>query len=145
MKNNANNNGKQRGVRKLSGGVTGKGFQPGQSGNPTGRPRTRGLVSALKAAVSQVLPNGQTVEEIIADVLIDEALNGKRRVVAINSIYDRIEGRPKQSIDVNEKRGAEALSKLTDDELIAEIKEKLASFEADRAIDASSGQSSEVV
>lgn len=43
MQDNAHNNGKQRKARKLPGGITGKGFQPGQSGNPDGRPRTRGL------------------------------------------------------------------------------------------------------
>jgi hypothetical protein len=62
MKNNASNNGKQRRVQKLSGGVTGKGFQPVQSGNPSGRPWTLGVVNALDAAVSQELPNAQTVE-----------------------------------------------------------------------------------
>jgi len=49
MKNNVQNNPKQQKAQKLRGGVTGKGFQPGQSGNPNGRPRTRGLVVALKA------------------------------------------------------------------------------------------------
>jgi hypothetical protein len=48
-----------------------------------------------------------------------------------------IEGRPKQSVDVSDKRAAEEVSKLTDDEPIAEIKEQLASFEADGAPDAS--------
>jgi hypothetical protein len=58
-------------------------------------------------------------------------------MATINSIYDRIEGRPKQSIDVSDKPGAEEVSKLTDDELIAEIKQEPASFEADRAADVS--------
>jgi hypothetical protein len=122
MKNNAKNNGKQRGERKLPGGITGKGFQPGQSGNPTGRPPTRGLVNALKFAVSQQLENGQTVEEAIAKVLIDEALYGKHRVAAINSIYDRIEGRPKQSIALDYEQHREELAGMTDDELIAALK-----------------------
>jgi hypothetical protein len=62
MNNYGKNNGKQRRVRKLSGGVTGKGFQPDQSGNTSGRPWTLDVVNALDAAVSQELPNAQTVE-----------------------------------------------------------------------------------
>lgn len=45
MKSNAKINRKQHGTEKLSGGVTGKGFQPGESGNPNGRPRTHVLVN----------------------------------------------------------------------------------------------------
>jgi hypothetical protein len=50
-------NGKQRRMRKLSGGVTRKGFQPVQPGNPTGRPRTQELVNTLRAAVSRARTN----------------------------------------------------------------------------------------
>src|SRR3972149_11230009 len=34
---------------KLFGGVTGKGFLPGQSGNPKGRPRGSGITDRLRA------------------------------------------------------------------------------------------------
>src|SRR5579863_6830754 len=41
---------------KMLGGVTGKGFRPGQSGNPLGRPRKGPLTDCYKAVVEQPLP-----------------------------------------------------------------------------------------
>jgi hypothetical protein len=66
---NGNNNVKQREGGKRLGGVTGKGFMPGQSGNPKGRPRTKGLLNALKAAFGKMDDDGRTVEELLIDAL----------------------------------------------------------------------------
>ena len=131
MKNNADNNGKQRKPTKVPGGITGKGFHPGQSGNPQGRPRTRGLVNALKSAVEQELPDGRTVEEALADTLIEEGLNVKNRLAAISAIYDRIEVKPSQSLDLNDTRRQERdeLAKMTDAELAKALREELAAIE----------------
>jgi hypothetical protein len=124
MKNNARNNGKQRRERKLPGGITDKGFQQGQSGNPNGRPRTHGLVNALRIAIVQELRDGRTVEEAIAEALIEEALHGKHRVAAINAIYDRIEGKPRQPITLDEEREREQdeVARMTDAELAEELR-----------------------
>jgi hypothetical protein len=119
MKNNAKNNGKQRKSEKLPGGITGKGFQPGYSGNPNGRPRTRGLVSALKTELEKELEDGRTVEEALAQVLIEEGLHGRNRLAAVNAIFDRLEGKPKQSIDVRDAADDDG------DKSYAEIKEEL--------------------
>src|SRR5262245_23879738 len=96
------NNGKQRSKTedRLLGGCTGRGFMPGESGNPMGRPPSKGLVNALREAVSQVDKTGRSVEQLLADVLIFEAIKGKHRLAAINSIYDRLEGKPRTSIEV---------------------------------------------
>ncbi len=96
--NNVNNNAKQRRV----GGITGKGFRPGQSGNPKGRPPTTGLLEALKAEMRVVLEDGRTVEESLARALVHEALHGRRKLTAIAEIFDRLEGKPKQQLDLND-------------------------------------------
>ncbi len=87
------------------GGVTGKGFRPGKSGNPRGlpgRPRTRGLLAALKAELGIVGKDGRTTEQQLAAKLVHEALKGRYKRAAIAEIFDRIEGKPKQQLDVND-------------------------------------------
>ena len=59
--------------RKL-GGITGRGFVPGRSGNPGGRPKSHGLLEALRAAIDVVAHDGKTVEERLVTVLLEEAL-----------------------------------------------------------------------
>lgn len=110
--NNEENNAKQR----LRGGITGKGFRPGQSGNPKGRPPTRRLVNALKAALGEVRKDGRTMEQAIAGELVREALRGRRKLAAIAEIFDRIEGKPRQQVDLNDI--TEEFSGRTDEELL---------------------------
>jgi uncharacterized protein DUF5681 len=85
----------------MLGGCNGLGFLPGKSGNPGGRPRSKGLVNALRAKLSESRPDGRTTEEHLVSALIEEALRGKHRVAAIEAILDRLEGKPKQQLDVN--------------------------------------------
>lgn len=99
-KNNAGINGKQPAVKKL-GGVTGKGFMPGQSGNPNGRPRTRGLLVQLKAELGEVT-KGRSAEELIAQKLVNLAKRGN--LAAIRECFDRLEGKPRQAFDLNDER-----------------------------------------
>jgi hypothetical protein len=98
--NNVEKNDEQREEPKQLGGITGRGFLPGRSGNPNGRPRTRGLVNALHAKVSETGTNGLTVEEQFVDVLVHEALRGRHRLAAVEAIFDRLEGRSRQHIRV---------------------------------------------
>jgi hypothetical protein len=90
---------KQRKQKQL-GGVTGAGFMPGQSGNPKGRPLTKGLLTALRNKVSEVDANGRTIEARLVEVLVNEALDGKNRLAAVEIILDRLEGRSRQRLEV---------------------------------------------
>ena len=86
----------------MLGGCTGLGFRPGKSGNPAGRPRSKGLVNALRAKMGESRPDGRTTEEHLVSALIEEGLRGKHRVAAIEAILDRLEGKPKQRLDLND-------------------------------------------
>jgi hypothetical protein len=65
------------------------------NGNPKGRPHTKGLLAALRSKVAEVDANGRTVE-----ALLQEALRGKHRLPAVEMIFDRLEGRARQTIEV---------------------------------------------
>jgi hypothetical protein len=74
---------------------------PGRSGNPNGRPRTSGLLNVLRETVQSVTEEGRTVEERLVEALIEEALAGKHRLAAIVAVFDRLEGKPKQSVEMS--------------------------------------------
>jgi hypothetical protein len=112
---NVEKNIEQRVARKQRGGITGRGFLPGQSGNPSGRPCVKGLVRALHAKVAEITPNGRTVEQQLVDVLVQEALHGRHRLAAVATIFDRLEGRARQQIEVADV--TKELRDKSDDEL----------------------------
>ena len=93
-------NAEQHGRQKQLGGITGRGFLPGHSGNPKGRPHTKGLLSALRLKVAEIAADGRTVEEHLVEVLVQEALRSKRRLPALEMIFDRLQGRARQQIEV---------------------------------------------
>jgi hypothetical protein len=100
--NNVGNNLKQPEQSKQLGGITGRGFLPGRSGNVNGRPKTNtGLVNAIRAKVAELAPDGRTIAQHIAAMLVDESLRGRHRVAAASVILDRLEGRPAQQLDLN--------------------------------------------
>jgi hypothetical protein len=108
-------NDEQREEPKQLGGITGRGFLPGQSGNPNGRPRTRGLVNALRAKVAEAGPDGRSLEDRLVGVLLQEALGGRHRLAAVEVIFDRLEGRARQQIEVADV--TKELRQKSDDEL----------------------------
>jgi hypothetical protein len=98
--NDVEKNDEQREEPKQPGGITGRGFLPAQSGNPNGRPRTRGLVNALRAKVAEAGPDGLSLEDRLVGVLLQEALGGRHRLAAVEVIFDRLEGPARQQIEV---------------------------------------------
>ena len=74
------------------------------SPNPGGRAKSRVLSEALRNGLAEAKtddPAGRTYAEIVAANLIEAACGeGPGAVHAANEIADRIEGRPRQSIEV---------------------------------------------
>jgi hypothetical protein len=83
------------------GNKLGNRFEPGESGNPNGRPRLTVLSEALRAELAVEMPGAseRSVAEAIARALVVAALKGD--VTAAREIADRTEGKPKQAIDVD--------------------------------------------
>lgn len=77
------------------GGVTGRGFKPGISGNPGGRPK--GLSRRVRELVGD---DGQAIAEYMLSVMNDEKQRARERMEAAKWLADRAFGRPVQALDV---------------------------------------------
>jgi len=73
----------------------GKPFQPGQSGNPGGRPKTKPFRDALKRVLDEAGKDDERLR-LIAEALLGKAATGD--VQAIKEIADRLDGKPAQAI-----------------------------------------------
>ena len=107
--------------KKNTGGVTGKGWVKGKSGNPSGRPKkgsswsdvANQLLDASELDIKLTLPNGKehqitcnieggnTIRHAVVGALIVEALKGN--IQAIRELADRTEGKPAQKSEVEIK------------------------------------------
>lgn len=76
-----------------TGGVTGKGFRKGQSGNPTGRPKIIAEVRDLARAHTE-----DAIKALVRIVTSGES--EAARVSAAQALLDRGWGKPSQSIDI---------------------------------------------
>jgi Family of unknown function (DUF5681) len=92
-----NNNGKRMG------GVTGKGFLPGQSGNPGGRPKGSVKIStAYERSLARLVPGdpeGRIYAQFIADKNVELAAQGN--IAAIKEVTDRVEGKAPRTVEIN--------------------------------------------
>lgn len=81
-------------------------FKPGQSGNPNGRPKgARSLSTILREMLEEEIDvnidgvkSRKQFQEVIIRKLLKKANDGDMR--AIEHIFDRIEGKAKQNLDV---------------------------------------------
>lgn len=71
---------------KRPGGVTGKGFLPGRSGNPAGRPKGQSLTALLRAKLEK-----NDTAQSLAEMIVAKALSGDYRFCKL--ILDRTEGK----------------------------------------------------
>lgn len=79
---------------KQLGGATGKGFQPGQSGNPGGRPK--GSVSIV-TRLRHMLKDEAEADKV-ARAILDEAQAGNPAIIKI--LLDRLEGAVRQEVGI---------------------------------------------
>jgi len=86
---------------------TGGSFKPGQSGNPSGRPKQDVGLIAYCRATSQEMAN------ILCDIARDTNASPSARVSAATSIIERGWGKPTQPINP----GKVNLDQMTDEEL----------------------------
>jgi hypothetical protein len=75
-------------------------FKPGQSGNPGGRPRGESVTATLRRLLEKQ-HNGKSIQELVAERIIKEALTGKFQFA--KELLDRVEGRPAQKLELDSK------------------------------------------
>jgi hypothetical protein len=86
--------------RKKPGGVTGKGFQPGVSGNPKGRPRIMDARQITQEFGGEChLRNGKTRDQHMIEVLYRRGCQGDMQAAKLYLGYRF--GNPAQSVDLN--------------------------------------------
>ena len=72
-------------------------WKKGQSGNPGGRPKGESITATLRRLLEQE-HNGRTIQEILAEKVIKEAISGKYNFA--KELLDRIDGRPAQRVEL---------------------------------------------
>ena len=77
----------------------GRDWKPGESGNPNGRPKNENSLSnLLRKELEETDPDtGLANKEVIAKALVRLARGDN--LAAIEKIFDRLEGKPAQTID----------------------------------------------
>ncbi len=85
---------------KRPGGVTGKGFRPGRSGNPAGRPKGQSLTALLRAELEK---DGHA--QALAEMIVAKALSGDIHFCKL--ILDRTEGKVPDKVEDPEKARAQ--------------------------------------
>lgn len=108
---------------KLLGGCTGKGFMPGQSGNPEGRPRTKKLTQMLLRRLDEAIPGdkkGRTYFDLLIEKAVRRACN--RSDTLVQEIFNRIEGKPVQRMELAGPDGGSIPLNLAElDQRLAEL------------------------
>lgn len=87
---------------KMPGGITGKGWLPGQSGNPGGQPKGKRITTLIREALEQE-DDGELVVQRLARMMIEQALQGDFRFA--KEIIERIEGKVPDRITGDEDGG----------------------------------------
>jgi hypothetical protein len=115
---------------KRPGGITGKGFLPGSSGNPQGRPRTAKFSDAARRLAEEIGQDGTTGAEQLAEHCLCQALKGSARHAELFLNYT--EGKPKQGVELSGPNGdAMKFENMSEAELDARLKELLEKYQVE--------------
>jgi hypothetical protein len=89
-------------------------FQPGVSGNPSGRPATKSI--ELKKLLEDHIPSAA---ELLLKFVNDKKLHPKIRLEAMKELFDRGIGRPHQTTDLKVEGQIPAVltGELSDDDI----------------------------
>jgi hypothetical protein len=109
--------------------VTGKGFQPGVSGNPNGRPRTAKFSEAARQLVAEIDDRtGETNAGCLVRHCFKKAMHGSARHLELLLAY--VEGKPKQGVELSGPEGsAMRFENMSDAEIDARLKELLGEYQ----------------
>jgi hypothetical protein len=97
---------------KKPGGVTGKGFKPGESGNPGGRPRMQPITELYKKILADP-QNMADFEKSVVGIIKDGRMAS---MFQLKEMAERVEGKVTQSLEVKTE-----LRDLTEAELLAKL------------------------
>ncbi|CAB4171888.1 hypothetical protein UFOVP1349_4 [uncultured Caudovirales phage] len=78
--------------------MVGRPFQPGVSGNPAGRPKTKPFRDALERVIAAASADADALD-VIAQALYDKAKTGD--VPAMKEFADRLDGKPAQALEMS--------------------------------------------
>lgn len=96
-------------------------FPAGKSGNPNGRPREKSLTTQLKEALKGIEKStGEDFGVLLVKRLMEKAISGGD-MKAITYIFDRLDGRPKQGIELGGLDGDPIEYKVTMTKLTEQI------------------------
>lgn len=84
-------------TKKMPGGITGKGFMPGQSGNPTGRPKKKPITELYEAML-----NDPELLDVAKDAIRRAISKGSMAMVLqLKEMAERVEGKVTQPIEAD--------------------------------------------
>lgn len=101
-------------TKKQKGGITGKGFKPGQSGNPSGRPKgSLGFSTLFKKAIRKIAKEKKlNIKDPETQLVVKAIIEGlKGNYSYYKDIMDRRYGKAKESLDIT--TGGKPLSLLS--------------------------------
>ena len=95
MPENVENN--EQSTEKLLGGITGKGFMPGQSGNPSGRPKKKPITDLFE----ELMADPELVAGFKSAIVKSIMKGGMAGVMYMKEAADRLEGKVTQPIEAD--------------------------------------------